>query len=437
MKAQHIPADDPYCGWIATLAPPPPARPLDRDLSVDCAVVGAGFTGLAAARRLAELQPGWRIGVLEAQRAGYGAAGRSSGFVVDLAGFIADMKPADAERFITLSRAGIAELRRLVTEHQIDCAWDDRGWLHVAAGDPGMRGLESLEAWLESRGERFEHLDAAAMERLCGSSFYRAAARLPGSILVQPAALVRGLAASLPETVELWEQTPVRGLEAGPRWRLEVGTGRVPVTVLADRVLLATNGMLPALGVLRSRVFPLFTFGSFTRPLTEAEQASLGDEREWGLLAQDPMGSSLRRTRDQRLLVRNSVHYTRAPKVRGRARRKAREAHRQALARRYPQLAEIELEHTWAGLMGMTANHHHYFGRLQPGLYAAGGYFGAGISMGTACGCLLAELAAGGDSTLLREMQALPCPAWVPPEPILGIGVRWRLGRLEAGAEHV
>ena len=77
--------DERECGWIASL--PSEAAPPRRLLATeraDCAVVGAGLTGLAVARRLAELEPGWRILLLDAGRAGAGASGRSSGFVVDL-----------------------------------------------------------------------------------------------------------------------------------------------------------------------------------------------------------------------------------------------------------------------------------------------------------------------------------------------------------------
>src|SRR5687767_10973955 len=102
-RARHLPADDGGCGWIATLPPPPPARRLGPGTArADCVVVGAGFTGLAAARRLAALRPGWRIALVDAQRAGGGAAGRSSGFVVALAHFVAGMEPAAAARFVRL-----------------------------------------------------------------------------------------------------------------------------------------------------------------------------------------------------------------------------------------------------------------------------------------------------------------------------------------------
>ncbi len=434
-RARHLPADDDGCGWIATLPPLPPPRRLMAAgagaTRADCVVVGAGFTGLAAARRLAELRPDWRVVLLDAQRAGGGAAGRSSGFVVALAHFVARMEAEAAARFVRLSRWAIAELRELVARHGIDCAWDESGWLHVAAGEPAERALGMLAAWLDGLGEPYERLDAAGMRALTGTAYYRAGIRLPGSVLVQPAALCRGLAASLPAGVELYEESPVRRLrrEAGG-FVLEAGAGEIA----AERLFLAANGALPSLGFLGRRLFPLFTFGSLTRVLAPAERAALGGAPEWGLLAGEPLGSTVRRTRDQRLLVRNTVHYTRALGVPERLLERARAAHRRALLDRFPQLAGVPLEHTWGGLMGMTSNRQHYFGRLDEGLYAAGGYSGCGIAMGTAAGRLLADLALGVDSPELRDMLALPGPAPLPPEPFLGWGVRARLALLAASA---
>lgn len=394
-------------------------------MSADVAIVGAGLTGLAAARRMVELEPSRRVVVLEAQRAGYGASGRSSGFVVDLAGFIAAMEPEEQRRFIALSRLGIRELATRVEQDAIDCDWDDTGWLHVAATPRGLEALASLEAWLADREARYERLDRAGMETWTGSSYYRAGIRLPGSVLVQPAALMRGLAASLPEGVTLHEETPVTEIRRTPRgWKLTTEGG----AVTAPRLLLATNGALPEQGVLRRRIFPLYTFASFTRPLTADEQTALGGEREWGLLAQDPMGSSLRRTRDQRLLVRNTVWYSRDLRaVPTAVRRHAAAEHRRALAARFPALAELPFEGTWAGLMGMSGNLRPFFGRLDDGLYVAGGYHGAGIAFGTAAGRLLAEHSLGVESPELDDMLALPGPRWIPPEPFLGWGVRLRL----------
>ena len=431
IRARVLPRDDSTCGWLATLPPAPQGRRLAGDRDADFAVVGAGFTGLAAARRLAELEPASRVVVLEAQQAGAGASGRSSGFLVDIAYFTTRMEPDAAERHIRLSRRGIGELRALVEEHAIDCAWDDRGWLHVAAGEVGLRDLESLRRWLEARGEAYEGLDGGAMAAATGTRFYRGGLRLPGRPLVQAAALARGVARTLPRTVELFEGSPVVSLErSGDLWHLRTPGG----AVAARRVLLATNGYTPGLGRLGRHLFPLLTFGSLTRPLTPAEQDAAGGDREWGVLAQDPMGSSVRRTRDQRLLVRNTVCYTPSLAPSDRIRRRARRAHRAALDRRFPALAEVELEFTWAGVMGASPSRRHVFGRIGEELYSVAGFTGAGIALGTAGGTLLAELAAGADSETLRDMLALPAPGLLPRRPFFDLGARARVAWMNASA---
>jgi glycine/D-amino acid oxidase-like deaminating enzyme len=428
MRARQRPADDEACGWLALLPAAPPPRRLRGDVRADCAVVGAGFTGLAAARRLAELRPDSRVVVLEAQRVASGASGRNSGFAVDVGHHDRRLGLAGNRRLTRLARAGIEQLRRLVRRHGIACDWTERGRLHGAVGDAGMRSLETFRTGLEAMDEPFEWLDRAAMTAVTGTSHYRAGVRTPGSVMIQPAALVRGLAATLPGNVELFEHTPVRAIRRGPAFRIDTDAG----AVLASRLVLATNGYTPALGFLRRQVFPMFTFASLTRALTPEELATLGGDAEWGLVSEARMGTTVRRTRDGRILIRNTALYPRRLEITERLRAGVGEAHGRAFRARFPMLAGVPLEHTWAGVMGMSMNGMQFFGRVDRDLFAAAGYNGVGVAMGTISGTLLADLALGADSPLLADMQMLPGPAWIPPEPLLGVGVRATLARLES-----
>jgi glycine/D-amino acid oxidase-like deaminating enzyme len=438
-RARVLPRDDDQCGWMRMLPPPPPARRLDSALRADCAVIGAGFTGLAVARRLAELRPDWRVVLVDAQRAGGGGSGRSSGFLVDRAHFIARLEITASRRYVALCRFGIDRLRTVVAGHGLACDWDESGWLHAAATAAGAAELPVLRAWLERLGEPYQWLAAADLERLTGTACYRAGIRLPGSVLVQPAALARGLAVTLPPAVEIYEESPVRSIErlsesaAHGRYRITAGAGSVE----ARHLFLATNGYTPGLGFLGRRLFPLLTFGSLTRRRTAAEQRLLAGEREWGLLSEDPMGSTLRRTRDQRLLVRNTVHF--APRLapgRGVVER-ARGAHRRAFLLRFPALCAVGFEHTWTGLMGASPNRGHCFGEIDRGLFAAAGYTGAGIALGTAAGTLLADLALDAGGELLSHMLALPEPQRLPPSPWFDVGARLRVARMNAAAGEI
>jgi len=430
MGTRRLPNDDHACGWVAMLPPPAPPRRLAGEERADCVVLGAGFTGLAAARQLATRRPEWRVVALEAQRVGFGASGRNSGFVVDVGHYEPRRDVEENRRRVRLGRAGLAHLRELVREHAIDCAWSERGRIQAAVGEVGMRSLERSRAGLEAMGEPYEWLDASGTAAVTGTTYYRAGIRTAGTALMQPAALARGLAAALPRSVELFEESPVRAIRRGAQFRLEAGAG----AVLADRLFVAANGFAPALGFLRRRIFPLFTFGSLTRVLTGAEQAALGGEPEWGLVPEERMGTTVRRTRDNRILVRNTVHYAPGLEVGEPYRREVREHHRRAFRARFPMLPQVDLEYTWGGVMGMSLNNAHYFGKLDDNLFAAAGCNGVGVALGTISGKLLADLAVHADSDLLSDVLSLPAPAWIPPEPLLGMGVRATLARLVARA---
>ncbi len=67
--------------WLDTCGDDLRPRPaLDRDLDVDVAVVGAGYTGLWAAYYLAGADPSVRVAVVEQEIAGFGASGRNGGW---------------------------------------------------------------------------------------------------------------------------------------------------------------------------------------------------------------------------------------------------------------------------------------------------------------------------------------------------------------------
>jgi glycine/D-amino acid oxidase-like deaminating enzyme len=370
--------------------------------------------------------------LLEAQRVGFGASGRNSGFVVDI-GHYEERYGVDGNRMRTrLARAGISYLREIVQAHDIDCAWTERGRLHGAVASLGMRLLEKFVGGLEAMGEPYEWLDSRAMAAIMGTTFYRGVVRTPGTVMIQPAALARGLAAALPPSVEVFEESPVRAIHPGPPFRIEAGSG----AVVAPRLFLATNGYTSSLGFLKRQVFPMFTFGSLTRPLTESERNLLGGDPEWGLVPEERMGSTIRRTRDGRILIRNTVHYASGLDLDLGQRQRVRQIHEGCFRVRFPALSRVELEYTWGGIMGMTLNGAHFFGRLDDDLFAAAGCNGVGVAMGTLWGKLLADLAVGADSQDLKDLLALPRPAWIPPEPLLGVGVRSTLARLKAKARE-
>lgn len=425
-RIRLLPSDDACTGWSALL-PPRAARPALRgEIRADWVVVGAGFTGLAAARRLAELRPHDHVVVLDAQSVGDGASGRNSGFAIDLPHNITSSveELAQSQAYRRLARASIAHLRGLTTRHGILCDWSDSGKYHAAASAHGVDTvLAPTRQELDRLDEPYEWLEGPALTARLGTGSFAAALYTPGTVLLNPAALVRGLADTLPESVTLYENTPVVQADLGSPVTLTTPQG----CVRAPRMVLAVNGLAAQFGFFRNRLLPFSTYGSLTRPLTDAEYDALGRPAPWGLTpAHAFAGATLRLTPDRRLLVRQTVEYS--PAFQRNAAQRARVAarHRAILARRFPMLPDIALATTWSGMICVSQNGAPGFGAVAPHITAAVCHNGAGVTKGTIGGLLAADLACGQDTPLIADLLSLGQPQAVPPRPFLDIGVRAR-----------
>ncbi len=75
--------NDNGCSWINDLKPRSNIELLKKNEECDWLIVGAGFTGLSAARKLGQLFPNQKIILVDAQLAGEGASSRNSGYLVE------------------------------------------------------------------------------------------------------------------------------------------------------------------------------------------------------------------------------------------------------------------------------------------------------------------------------------------------------------------
>lgn len=432
-RIRNLPADDTSNGWSGIL-PPRVERPsLMGDIRADWVVVGAGFAGLAAARRLAMNRPNDSIALIEAEAAGEGASGRNSGFAIDVPHNVgSSLAELDgSHRYIRLSRAAIAHLEDLIAAHGIDCDWSRRGKYHAAVSAQGVREvLEPLTKELDALAEPWRWLDAQALTAEIGTPYYRAAVYTPGGGLLNPAALCRGLADSLPGNVMLHERTPVTALDSANGIRLTTPGG----SVSAPRMILTVNGWAEQFGAYRGRLLRFAAHASLTRQLTTAERERLGGVDDWGLTPANAFaGVTMRFTRDHRILIRQNLHY--CPGLRqSAADRAANRAHHQRLFHgRFPMLAEVTLEHTWTGYVCLSRNHAPGFGRVAPNVWAAVCQNAVGVTKGTIGGLLAADMACGVDNPLISDMESLGTPSPLPPRPFLDLGVRvrsaWELWR--------
>ncbi|WP_372094537.1 NAD(P)/FAD-dependent oxidoreductase [Tistrella mobilis] len=421
-----LPENDRTNGWSADLPPRRPKPPLDRDVTADLVVIGAGFAGLGAARRLAELRPDAKIVVLEAGQLGEGASGRNSGFAIDLPHNVGSSleELAEGQAYKRLARAGIASLKDTITRHGIACDWSEDGKYHTASSDRGAdEVLRPTVEELIRLGEPHEWLDRAATARRLGTRHFAAAVFTPGTVLVNPAALTRGLGDNLPENVDLYEGTPVVDAAFGASVVLKTPGGMVR----APKAILAVNGLAMRFGFWRGRLLNFAAHASLSRRLTVAEQAALGDIAPWGSTPANAFaGITMRYTNDRRILIRQNIHY--CPGMRQSDARRAliRAEHQRLFDRRFPMLKGVQMEHTWTGFICLSRNGAPGFGQVAPNVWSAVCQNAVGIAKGTISGRLAAAMALGEDEPLIADMVSLGTPSRVPPRPFLDIGVRSR-----------
>ena len=396
-------------------------------------VVGAGLTGLSCARRLAALHPHEEIILLDARLVGQGASGRNSGFTVAVSHFSGGYKAGEKENYKRINRinqAGVNLLRRHVNTHAIECQWDESGFYHTAADVQSSKEHTHFLRYLSEMEIPHTPLGQSNLQSRLGTSLYKRGVYVPSGVLVQPAALVRGLADTLPNNVSLFEQTPVLKIEQGSPICLHLKEG----IIHTDKLILAVNYEASKLGFLRRRLIGSTLSGSFTRVLTKAELSSLGRLKQWGAMSLHSGGATVRLTADGRICLRNTAEYYGGKLLSSAALARRKAVHRAAFEKRFPQLSHVPFEYSWSGVEGISRNGTNFFGQNPANIYLAGGYNGSGVSRGTAFGAALAEYATGGQSELINDCLASVPARYIPPRPFLDIGAAITIARRFAGA---
>ncbi|MEL6564995.1 MAG: FAD-binding oxidoreductase [Pseudomonadota bacterium] len=431
--ARRLPRHRGPAAWAEILGPGPQFPRLEENVTADVAVVGAGFAGLSAARRVLQIWPQARVVVLDAWAVAEGAVGRNSGFMIDLPHDLAseDYAGTGDDRTLTrLNRHAIGFARDAVEEYGIvPDFFDEVGKVNGAATDAGEAHNRSYAKHLDDLGEPSEWLDADAMAALTGTRHYRSGLYTPGTVMLQPAGYVRGVAAGL--GAQIYERSPVLNFRrTGGDWMLRTPKGQVT----ANRVILAVNGHLESFGVAKGRLVQLFLFASMSEEMGRDARNALGGAPRWGVTPSDPMGTTMRRIDTgqggHRIVTRNCavVRPGLRPSDRDMARAARRHAH--AFATRFPQLAGMRQAQVWGGHLCLSLNGVAHSREIADGVFSACVQNGLGTTRGTLTGIAAADRCCGQSSDTTSYFEAEAELKALPPQPFASMGanayLRWK-----------
>jgi gamma-glutamylputrescine oxidase len=376
--------------YAATVNPSQRRPKLAGDLAVDVCVVGGGIAGCSTALHLAER--GYRVALLESERIGWGASGRSGGQAIP--GFscsqdklVAQVGIETARRMWDISVEGMELLPERVRRHAIDC--DLRlGWMHAATK---QRHVGELTAWHRELEDVYRYpgtrvLGPDEVREWIRSERYVGALYDPRSGHLHPLNYTLGLAAAAEAAgAHLFEGSAVTRIDHADPATITTASG----CVRARYVAICCNAWIDELEPgLRSRIMPVGTYIVATEPLGAARMRTLLRE-PFAVSDANWVIDYFRPSQDERMLFGGRVSYS------GLDPRHTGAATRLRMIRVFPQLADTRIDYAWGGYVDITMSRAPDFGRLAPNIYYLQGFSGHGIALTGMAGKLIAEAVAG------------------------------------------
>ena len=419
--------NDKFCPWINDLQPRPNINSINKNKICDWLIVGAGYTGLSAARKLSQLNPNQKIILVDAQLAGEGASGRNSGYLVDTTlndGFTSNKELENYKIKTNIYKLGIDAVKKFVKEHQVDCDLNEAGKYFASSKIEDKKVLSNFSETLSKLGFENNLLSVNELEKRIGTNFYNIGLYTKGGILLHPGKLARSMIDTLPDNIQLYENSSLLN------WKKNndiIDCYFKNANIKTKKIIFATNGFLKSLGIKKNYNFPITLTASMTRSLTDKEFESIGSPKEWGVLPVRPMGATIRMTKDRKILIRNTAEVYNSFKMSKLELDKRSIKQKIGIKKRFPQLPDNIIKSSWSGIVSRTRNSSQIFDKIDNNIFAAGCYNGSGIGVGTLFGEQIAIKASNENSKEIETIESRNKPTWLPPQPFLNLGIKTRL----------
>jgi gamma-glutamylputrescine oxidase len=396
MKASAQPAYAP--SWYTdTMVSAPKRAPLTTDLDIEVCVIGGGLAGLTAAREVA--RRGFPVALVEARRIAWNASGRNTGFV--LPGFAQSMDVvvrraglAQAKALWALSEMGLNYVRNTIGETGMPGVdLTEGGWLKVSKTGEIEDDLAEVRIIGQEFGAQIEGWPAERVREVLKSRSYFHGVHYPQAFAIHPLNYALGLAAAAEaEGARIFEETPAIKIDPdGVRKRVVTPSG----LVRAHHVVLAGNVHLG--GVMRKlsgTLIPISTYVVTTAPLGERLEAAISyrgtvsDTERADNHYRVVGGDRLMWSGGMTTWAGDPLHYV--PRLQA------------DIARAYPQLGEVAIEHAWTGTLGNSLHRMPQIGELAPNVWIASGFGGHGLNTTAMAGDIVARGLVENDDTWRR-----------------------------------
>ena len=419
--------NDNGCSWVNDLIPRTNIKTIHSNKDCDWLIIGAGYTGLSAARKLGQLYSNQKIILVDAQLAGEGASSRNSGYLVDTTlndGFTSNKELENYKKKTDIYDLGIKVVKKFIDQYQVDCDWNECGKYFASSKLEDQKILTNFSDTLSKLGFDHNLLSNSELSKRLGTNFYNIALHTKGGILLHPGKLVRAMIDVLPNNVYLYENSSLLNWNKNDDIiTCNFKNGKIK----AKKIIFATNGFLKSLGIKSNYNFPITLTASMTRPLSDEEFKSIGEPKEWGVLPVRPMGATIRMTKDRRILIRNTAEVYNPFKMSKSKLEKRSLKQKIGIKKRFPQLPNDIIQSSWSGIVSRTRNSSQIFEKIDNNIFAAGCYNGSGIGVGTLFGEQIALKASNQNTKEIETIEARNKPTWLPPQPFLDFGIKARL----------